>query len=64
VVAYRKATIALADEVVYLRHGRVADQGSHGELLARNPGYAHLVNAYEVEHPGGHPVLDEETVAP
>jgi ABC-type multidrug transport system fused ATPase/permease subunit len=50
VVAYRKATIALADEVVYLRDGRVADQGTHSELLARSPGYAHLVNAYEHEH--------------
>ncbi|WP_206053880.1 ABC transporter ATP-binding protein [Nocardioides iriomotensis] len=51
VVAYRKATIALADQVVYLRDGRVADQGTHAELLDRSPGYAHLVNAYEVEHP-------------
>jgi ATP-binding cassette, subfamily B, bacterial len=50
VVAYRKATIALADEVVYLRDGKVADQGSHAELLTRHPGYAHLVNAYENEH--------------
>ena len=50
VVAYRKATISLADEVVYLRDGRVADQGTHTELLARSPGYAHLVNAYELEH--------------
>ncbi|MFL6134060.1 MAG: ABC transporter ATP-binding protein, partial [Nocardioidaceae bacterium] len=52
VVAYRKATIALADEVVYLRDGRVADQGTHAELLARNPGYADLVNAYEQEQSG------------
>jgi ABC-type multidrug transport system fused ATPase/permease subunit len=51
VVAYRKATIALADEVVFLDGGRVADQGSHAELLARNPAYADLVNAYELEHP-------------
>ena len=51
VVAYRKATIALADRVVYIRDGRVVDQGTHAELLERNPGYAHLVNAYEAEHP-------------
>jgi len=51
VVAYRKATISLVDEVVYLDGGRVADQGSHSELLERSPGYAHLVNAYETEHP-------------
>ncbi|QNN54743.1 ABC transporter ATP-binding protein [Nocardioides mesophilus] len=49
VVAYRKATISLADEVVHLVDGRVADQGTHAELLSRNPGYARLVNAYEHE---------------
>lgn len=53
VIAYRKATIGLADEVVYLRDGRVADQGTHTELLARSPQYADLVNAYEQEHPDG-----------
>ncbi|WP_426244234.1 ABC transporter ATP-binding protein [Nocardioides sp. LHG3406-4] len=47
VVAYRKATIALADEVVHLEDGRVRDRGTHAELLRRSPGYAHLVNAYE-----------------
>jgi ABC-type multidrug transport system fused ATPase/permease subunit len=47
VVAYRKATIALADEVVYLADGRVVDHGPHAELLVRSPGYADLVNAYE-----------------
>ena len=44
--------------------GRVADQGTHGELLARNPGYAHLVNAYEAEHPDHNASTDEEVVAP
>ncbi|HLN76486.1 MAG TPA: ABC transporter ATP-binding protein [Nocardioidaceae bacterium] len=47
VVAYRKATIGLADEVIYLANGRVVDHGTHAELLARSPGYADLVNAYE-----------------
>ncbi|HET9518163.1 MAG TPA: ABC transporter ATP-binding protein, partial [Actinoplanes sp.] len=47
VVAYRRATIALADEVVYLEHGRVVATGTHPELLAREPGYLNLVTAYE-----------------
>ncbi|MBO0842558.1 MAG: ABC transporter ATP-binding protein [Nocardioides sp.] len=47
VVAYRKATIALADEVVHLEHGRIRDRGTHTDLLARDPTYATLVNAYE-----------------
>ncbi|WP_407924492.1 ABC transporter ATP-binding protein [Actinomadura physcomitrii] len=47
VVAYRKATIALADEVVYLDHGRVTGRGTHAELLETSEGYRDLVNAYE-----------------
>ena len=49
VVAYRRATIALADEVVYVEHGRVVARGSHAELVASTPGYALLVNAYDGE---------------
>jgi ATP-binding cassette subfamily B protein len=47
VVAYRRATIALADEVIYIEHGRVVAHGRHHELLATVPGYANLVTAYE-----------------
>lgn len=47
VIAYRMATIALADEIVYLEHGRVVDRGGHAELLARCEGYRNLVTAYE-----------------
>ncbi|SES79336.1 ABC-type multidrug transport system, ATPase and permease component [Nonomuraea wenchangensis] len=49
VVAYRMATIALADEVVYLDHGRVVDRGPHEELIERCAGYRNLVTAYERE---------------
>lgn len=49
VVAYRKATIALADQVVHLEGGRVVDRGTHAELLRRNAAYARLVNAYETD---------------
>ena len=49
VVAYRMATITLADEVVYLDEGRVVDHGTHDELLGRCAGYQRLVTAYARE---------------
>ncbi|ASU83472.1 ABC transporter ATP-binding protein [Nocardiopsis gilva YIM 90087] len=47
VVAYRRATIELADDVIYLEQGTVRDRGTHSELLERSPGYQRLVTAYE-----------------
>jgi ABC-type multidrug transport system fused ATPase/permease subunit len=47
VVAHRRATIALADEVVFVADGRVAARGRHDELMASSPAYADLVSAYE-----------------
>jgi ABC-type multidrug transport system fused ATPase/permease subunit len=47
VVAYRKATIALADQVVFVSEGRVVDVGTHTELSVRRPAYRRLVDAYE-----------------
>ncbi|MDB5478859.1 MAG: transporter, HlyB/MsbA family, partial [Alphaproteobacteria bacterium] len=47
VVAYRRATIALADEVVFVEDGRVSARGTHEELLAGSTGYQDLVHAYE-----------------
>jgi ABC-type multidrug transport system fused ATPase/permease subunit len=45
--AYRRATIALADEVVFLDGGRITARGTHEELLASSDGYRDLVTAYE-----------------
>jgi ATP-binding cassette subfamily B protein len=39
IIAHRPATIALADRVVLLDEGRVADQGTHAELLQRSERY-------------------------
>jgi ATP-binding cassette subfamily B protein len=47
VVAYRKATIALADEVVFLDDGAIAARGTHEELVATSDDYRNLVNAYD-----------------
>jgi ATP-binding cassette subfamily B protein len=46
VIAYRQATISLADEVVWLEQGRALARGTHEELLETVPGYAALVRAY------------------
>ncbi len=49
VVAYRMATIMLADTIIYVEQGRVVDQGRHDELIGRCTGYAELVTAYARE---------------
>jgi ABC-type multidrug transport system fused ATPase/permease subunit len=49
VVAYRMATITLADDIVYVEGGRVVDHGTHAELRSRCPGYERLVTAYQRE---------------
>jgi len=47
VVAYRKATIALADEVLFLENGRIVDRGTHVDLAARSAAYRDIVDAYD-----------------
>jgi ATP-binding cassette subfamily B protein len=47
IVAYRRSSIALADEVVFIEDGRVVAQGSHQELMSTTQGYAKLLNAYD-----------------
>jgi ABC-type multidrug transport system fused ATPase/permease subunit len=46
VIAYRKATVALADEVLFLEDGAVAARGTHEQLLERSAGYRELITAY------------------
>ncbi|HEY4568707.1 MAG TPA: ABC transporter ATP-binding protein [Kribbella sp.] len=47
VIAYRKATISLADEVLFLDDGRILAHGTHTELQETTPAYRDLVDAYE-----------------
>src|SRR5699024_324618 len=46
-IAYRKSTISLADQVVFLDHGRVSAAGTHQELRDTSAGYRALVDAYD-----------------
>ncbi|NNC74187.1 MAG: ABC transporter ATP-binding protein, partial [Acidimicrobiia bacterium] len=47
VVAYRRSSIVLADEVVYIENGRIVAHGSHESVVQSAPGYADLLQAYE-----------------
>lgn len=49
IVAYRKATIALADEIIFIEDGRIRSRGTHATLAAEDPHYARLLDAYEQE---------------
>jgi ATP-binding cassette, subfamily B, bacterial len=42
-VAHRRSTLRLADRIVVVDGGRVADSGTHEELLVRAPAYRRLV---------------------
>ena len=49
IVAYRRSSIVLADEVIYVEDGRVIDRGTHAALYRSLPAYRGLIDAYEKE---------------
>ncbi len=51
VIAHRLSTIKGADEIVTIDHGRVAEKGTHDELLARGGTYARY---YRMQFGDGH----------
>jgi len=42
IIAHRLSTIENADEICYIDHGQIVEQGSHAELLARHGAYYRL----------------------
>ena len=58
-VAHRRSTLRLADRIVVVDHGRVAESGTHDELMARSALYRTLLAGPGDDVEG----IDAETVA-
>ncbi|UFS60798.1 ABC transporter ATP-binding protein [Subtercola endophyticus] len=48
-IAHRESTLHLADRIVLVEHGRVADHGTHDELRERNATYRGLLSGLDDE---------------
>ncbi len=47
IVAYRRSSIVMADEVIFVGDGRVIDRGTHKSLYASLAEYRELIDAYD-----------------
>jgi len=58
VIAHRLSTIVDADRIIVLDHGRIAEAGTHRELLARDGVYAHMWSLQQQESLAASPSLE------
>ena len=50
IIAHRLSTVRNADRIAVIESGRVAELGSHRELMEKNGAYAALVRTQELQH--------------
>ena len=51
VIAHRLSTIRQCDRILYLEHGKIAEDGTYEELIAKNGKFAELVARQQLEEP-------------
>ena len=60
VIAHRLSAVRTADQILVLRHGRVAERGTHNQLLLQRGMYAELAAAQGPAGPAAHDRADHE----
>ena len=61
VIAHRLSTVREADEILVVSHGRIAERGTHTELLARGGLYAELHHTQFAGQEADLPTVDAES---